>query len=52
MNRSIAFVALLAMTMSVANLVVAQVGLRNIDSAWYDAHATFYGDISGGETMR
>ncbi|XP_071722844.1 expansin-A23-like [Rutidosis leptorrhynchoides] len=22
-----------------------------IDHGWYDAHATFYGDISGGETM-
>lgn len=23
-----------------------------IDDNWYDAHATFYGDMSGGETMR
>jgi len=23
-----------------------------IDSNWYDAHATFYGDMQGGETMR
>jgi len=23
-----------------------------IDSKWHDAHATFYGDMSGGETMR
>ena len=24
----------------------------NLDGTWYDAHATFYGDINGGETMR
>ncbi|XP_010528403.1 PREDICTED: expansin-A25-like [Tarenaya hassleriana] len=23
-----------------------------IDTAWYDAHATFYGDMAGGETMQ
>jgi len=23
-----------------------------IDSNWYDAHATCYGDMGGGETMR
>ncbi|KAJ7979146.1 Expansin [Quillaja saponaria] len=23
-----------------------------VDGAWYDAHATFYGDMSGGETMQ
>jgi hypothetical protein len=22
-----------------------------IDNSWYSAHATFYGDMSGGETM-
>ena len=24
----------------------------NIDSNWYDANATFYGDMTGSETMR
>jgi len=24
----------------------------SIDMNWYDAHATFYGDAAGGETMR
>ena len=24
---------------------------EKIDSSWYDAHATFYGDIKGGQTM-
>ena len=23
-----------------------------IDNNWYDAHATFYGDMTGSETMR
>ena len=23
-----------------------------IDGDWYDAHATFYSDMQGGETMR
>jgi len=23
-----------------------------IDGTWYDARATFYGDMGGGETMR
>lgn len=23
-----------------------------LDMNWYDAHATFYGDMGGGETMR
>lgn len=23
-----------------------------LDGNWYDAHATFYGDMTGGETMR
>jgi hypothetical protein len=23
-----------------------------LDSNWYDAHATFYGDMQGDETMR
>lgn len=23
-----------------------------LDTRWYDAHATFYGDMQGGETMR
>ena len=40
MNRSMSFVMLLAILVSVA------------DAAWEDAHATFYGDISGKETMR
>jgi len=52
MNRSITFVVLLAVLVSVANLGLAHVGLTNIDPSWYDAHATFYGDMSGGETMR
>lgn len=25
---------------------------QEIGSNWYDAHATFYGDMGGGETMR
>lgn len=25
---------------------------QKIDSNWYDAHATFYGDMGGGDTMR
>ncbi|EXC24809.1 hypothetical protein L484_018523 [Morus notabilis] len=25
---------------------------ENKDSTWYDAHATFYGDMTGAETMR
>ena len=25
---------------------------EKIDNSWNDAHATFYGDMSGGETMR
>jgi hypothetical protein len=24
---------------------------EKIDSSWHDAHATFYGDIKGGQTM-
>lgn len=52
MNRSMTFVVVLTILVSVANLVSAHVGLTNIDPSWYDAHATFYGDISGGETMR
>ncbi|KAE8655779.1 Expansin-A25 [Hibiscus syriacus] len=27
-------------------------GTQRIDSNWYDAHATFYGDMTGGETMQ
>jgi len=27
-------------------------GMAAIDPNWYDAHATFYGDAAGGETMR
>ncbi|CAE6073577.1 unnamed protein product [Arabidopsis arenosa] len=52
MNRSMTFVVLLAILVSVANLGLAHVGLTNIDPSWYDAHATFYGDMSGGETMQ
>ena len=26
--------------------------IDTIDTTWYEAHATFYGDISGYETMR
>lgn len=26
--------------------------VRAIDGNWYDARATFYGDMGGGETMR
>ncbi|KAH0853534.1 LOW QUALITY PROTEIN: hypothetical protein HID58_093093, partial [Brassica napus] len=40
MNRSMSLVMLLAILVSVA------------DAAWEDAHATFYGDISGKETMQ
>lgn len=40
MNLALAFVVLLAILVSVA------------DAEWDDAHATFYGDINGGETMR
>ncbi|XVE83694.1 hypothetical protein DITRI_Ditri16bG0107200 [Diplodiscus trichospermus] len=29
-----------------------QFGSQNIDTNWYDAHATFYGDMSGRETMQ
>lgn len=47
-----AFVALLAMLMAVADLALADVSLSNVGPSWSDAHATFYGDISGGETMR
>ncbi|CAN6876403.1 hypothetical protein Bca4012_078856 [Brassica carinata] len=40
MNLALAFVVLLAILVSVA------------DAEWDDAHATFYGDINGGETMQ
>lgn len=33
-------------------LFVKVIGRMPIDSRWHDAHATFYGDINGGETMR
>ncbi|CAN8265898.1 unnamed protein product [Cochlearia groenlandica] len=52
MNRSMTFVALLAILVSVTDLAVANVGLSNIGTSWHDAHATFYGDLSGGETMQ
>ncbi|KAK2663292.1 hypothetical protein Ddye_001866 [Dipteronia dyeriana] len=41
------FMALLVMTMSTG----IQIGSK-IDGNWYDAHATFYGDMKGGETMQ
>ncbi|KAK2647660.1 hypothetical protein Ddye_015149 [Dipteronia dyeriana] len=41
------FMALLNMTTSTG----IQFGSK-IDSNWYDAHATFYGDMSGGGTMQ
>ncbi|KAL5739185.1 hypothetical protein ACOSP7_028107 [Xanthoceras sorbifolium] len=41
------FMALLVMAMS----NVIHFGSK-IDSNWYDAHATFYGDMKGGETMQ
>ncbi|XP_058734418.1 expansin-A23-like [Vicia villosa] len=33
-------------------LLVKVIGRMPIDSRWHDAHATFYGDINGGETMQ
>ncbi|CAK8574681.1 unnamed protein product [Lathyrus sativus] len=33
-------------------LFVKVIGRIPIDSRWQDAHATFYGDINGGETMQ
>ncbi|CAL5210634.1 unnamed protein product [Lathyrus oleraceus] len=33
-------------------LFVKVIGRMPIDSRWHDAHATFYGDINGGETMQ
>lgn len=27
-------------------------GLASSQTGWYDAHATFYGDMQGNETMR
>ncbi|CAH2044929.1 unnamed protein product [Thlaspi arvense] len=52
MNRSMSFVVLLAILASVSDVVLANYGLTGIDSGWYDGHATFYGDINGGETMQ
>ncbi|KAL0546703.1 hypothetical protein IC582_016615 [Cucumis melo] len=26
--------------------------IHSIDTTWYDAHATFYGDMSGSDTMQ
>ncbi|XP_022741856.1 expansin-A23-like [Durio zibethinus] len=31
---------------------IHDIGGQKIDTTWFDAHATFYGDISGGETMQ
>lgn len=40
MKLALTFVVLLAILVSVA------------DAVWDDAHATFYGDINGKDTMR
>ncbi|KAE9615737.1 putative expansin/Lol pI [Lupinus albus] len=32
--------------------LLARAMSAGIDSNWYDAHATFYGDMNGGETMQ
>ena len=53
MARSLIFIAL---TLSIA--LSAQVTTSNIvtindqNNDWQNAHATFYGDMGGGETMR
>lgn len=39
-------------TFMVLHLLMAMAMATAIDSAWYDAHATFYGDLNGSETLR
>lgn len=50
------FFSLLMVTVHLTSSMAANrhmlMGNQMIDSNWYDAHATFYGDMSGGGTMR
>ncbi|KAB2085283.1 hypothetical protein ES319_A05G390800v1 [Gossypium barbadense] len=50
------FFSLLMVTVHLTSSMAANrhmlMGNQMIDSNWYDAHATFYGDMSGGDTMQ